>query len=69
MKAFTANIFNKAPTNKAPNVVDSMIFQLPTPVIIKENAPSNMAKVDVSPIDPGIKPQKGIPNIVVDYSV
>ncbi len=39
-----------------PTSMLSIILQEPIPVAIKIKAPINIAKVDVSPIDPGINP-------------
>ncbi|MBT9146158.1 MAG: hypothetical protein DDT42_02040 [candidate division WS2 bacterium] len=45
-----------------PNTVDSIIFQLPMPVNMRIKAPIRIARADVSPIEPGIKPKNASEN-------
>ena len=45
-----------SPTKRAPATQETIIFQLATPVQISSTAPSRMAIVEVSPIEPGIFP-------------
>ena len=51
-------VFEDATTRESSGSIKTLtiIFQLPTPVIIKINAPIKHIKVEVSPIDPGITP-------------
>ena len=51
------NIYNKNEVKNIPIVVPKIIFNEPTPVITIKPAPSNTANVDVSPMEPGIKPR------------
>ena len=44
-----------------PINTDSIVLHEPIPVKSKITAPSNIAKVEVSPIEPGIFPRKKLP--------
>jgi len=43
---------------EAPTTPESIIFQLAIPIQTSNAAPIRMAKVETSPIEPGIKPKK-----------
>ncbi|ELR71878.1 hypothetical protein C900_02253 [Fulvivirga imtechensis AK7] len=53
---------SKKPPANPPNTTLNITFQLPTPVAININAPIKHIKVDVSPIEPGIKPKNILEN-------
>jgi len=51
-----ASAFNRRPVRIPPAKVETIIFQLAIPVHRSITAPISMASVEVSPIEPGIKP-------------
>lgn len=52
-----AKILRIIPITRPPRKVENIIFQLPTLVYNKINAPIKIAKTDVSPTDHGINPK------------
>src|SRR5688572_24588573 len=56
INGFVPTRLRKRPIPYAPAKTLTIIFQLPTPVAINTKAPTKHINVDVSPIDPGIKP-------------
>ena len=54
--ALCASKLSRVTVNNPPRKTESIVFQLPTPVMISSTAPSRMARVDTSPTDPGISP-------------
>jgi len=57
MNGLTAKALKINPIDKPPSKVETMIFQLPIPVRISINAPISIARVDVSPMEPGMNPR------------
>src|SRR5690606_26523941 len=57
MYSLVARRFITRPITQVPANALTRIFQLPTPVRINIAAPINTINVEVSPIEPGIKPK------------
>ena len=56
MSEFAPQRLNKIPTTDAPITPLNIILQLPTPVIIRSNAPIKTKNTEVSATEPGIDP-------------